>query len=102
MDEPIASREMSLGRSLNQRPSMVMKTSEKPISKTTRIREIPPKRSRSLSTKRAPSRTMPSFSQNSYVATPERKISGTPVVFAMIMPSMMAHRMYSPVGSRRW
>ena len=44
---------------------------------TTHAKLIPPSFSTSPRTKRTPSKTMPAFNQNSYVATPARKILDT-------------------------
>src|SRR5205807_10574787 len=76
--EPTASSVVSLGLRLNSLPRNVMNASEPAISMATRTRLTPPSFKMSPSRKREPSSTIPAFSQNSYVATPVRKISGMP------------------------
>jgi hypothetical protein len=97
----MASRLVSFGESLNQRPSAVMTTIARASSSTTQARLTPPSLTTSPSRNRTPRRTMPAFSQNSYVATPARKMPGTPTVFDTIRPKPIAHRTYSMLGSVR-
>ncbi len=65
MEEPMASRLVSLGVSPNQRPSRVMSMIDTPSSTATRTRLTPPSRSTSPMRKRTPRKTMPALSQNS-------------------------------------
>src|SRR5437762_1654359 len=90
MDDPTASSVMSLGLSLKALPITVMNASESVISMKTRASEMPPSLSTSPMRNLAPRRTMPALSQNSYVATPARKIAGMPMVLEMIRPLRMA------------
>ena len=102
IEEPTASRLVSLGFSLNQRPSTVMIAIATASSITTSPRDTPPSLRTSPSRKRAPSSTMPALSQKSYVATPGRKISATPTVFAITSPIKIAQSTYSMLGRARW
>ena len=102
MEDPTASRLVSLGLSRNQRPSRVMMAMATASSIATSVSETPPSLSTSPSRKRAPSSTMPALSQKSYVATPGRNICATPTVFAITMPNTMAQSTYSMFGSARW
>ena len=60
-----------------------MKESETAISMATRTKLTPPSLATSPRRKREPSRTIPAFSQNSYVAMPAWNTRGTPTVLAM-------------------
>jgi hypothetical protein len=102
IEEPIASRLMSFGFSLKARPSQVISAIEIASSSATATRLTAPSFSTSPRRNRTPRSTMPSLSQNSYVATPARKIFGTPTVLAMTSPMMMAQSTYSMFGSARW
>jgi hypothetical protein len=75
-----------------------MNASEPAISTKTRRRLTPPSFQTSPRRKREPRRTMPAFSQNSYVATPGLKISARPKMLEMARPSRMAQRTYSMLG----
>ena len=100
--EPTARREISLGRNPNLRPRNVMNAMATTSSTDTSARLTPPSLTTSPSRNREPSNTIPALSQNSYVATPARKISGTPTVFVIARPIRMAHRTYSIFGNERW
>src|ERR1041385_189654 len=99
MEEPTASRLANLGLSLKMRPSSVMKPIDKPSSTSTSTRLTEPNLSTSPRRKRAPSRTMPVFSQNSYVATPGLNHADTPTVFEIKSPTTIAHSTYSMLGN---
>ena len=64
-DAPMASRLVSFGDNLNQRPSAVITTMAIASSRTTQTRLTPPSLTMSPSTNRTPSSTIPIFSQNS-------------------------------------
>src|SRR2546430_2860444 len=95
IDDPTASRLVNLGLSLKMRPSSVIKPIDKISSINTSVRLTAPSLSTSATRKRAPSRTIPVFSQNSYVAIPGLNISATPTVFEISNPIRIAHRTYS-------
>ena len=99
---PTASREASFGSRPNLRASHSISASDPAISTTTSARLIPPSCSTSPRAKRAPSRTMPTFSQKSQVAMPAWNTLGSRTVLASTRPMRMAHSTYSTLGRRRW
>src|SRR3989442_14981302 len=102
IDDPIDSRLISFGDSLNARPSAVISAIATASSKATHARLTPPSLTTSPSTNRTPNNTMPALSQNSYVSTPGRKIAGIPMLLETTRPNTIAHKTYSMLGSVRW
>src|SRR5438067_13200000 len=99
IDEPMASRLINFDGSLNARPSAVMMTIATASSSATQTRLTPPSFMTSPRRNLTPRRTIPTFSQNSYVSTPGRNSAGTPTVFETSSPNTMAQRTYSMFGS---
>src|ERR1700722_12069386 len=93
-DAPIDSRLISFGGRRKYPPSAVMIAMETTSSMNTHARLTPPSFATSPSTNRTPSRTMPVFSQNSYVSMPMSQTDGTPTVFDTMRPNTIAHRTY--------
>src|SRR6187402_1681810 len=86
MEEPIANRLVSFSERPKRRPIQVIDTIEKASTKDVKMRVVAPRRKTSPSKNRTPSKTMPSFSQNSYVSTPGRKIEDKPIKLLTISP----------------
>ena len=65
IDEPMASSEVNLGGRWKMRPSTVITESERTSSTATNASDSPPMCRTSCNRKRAPTRTIPSFSHSS-------------------------------------